>query len=432
MKFVTLLIVFISSSCLAKAQPPLRLPDAVNFALKNSLDIQLTKNKIQTDSINNFIGMAGGLPIVAGNISDNEQLSSINQKLNTGTTITRSAALSNQLSIGVTGSILLYNGGRVIATKKRLAELELLSRQQLTSQVQNIIADVMTAYYDVVRQQSYTRTIYRSIDIAKQKLEIVKVSQKAGLANNADLFQAQIDLNALVQAEQAQLLVIQQAKTELLRLITADPDSTISIEDTILVERGMVLNDILSGVPKNADIVAADEQIKINALIVKETNALRYPSIRATSGYNFTRNQAAAGQVLLNQNFGPSVGVGITIPIYNGSVYRRQKKTAEINVQNAELQKKILLRNYTAEVVKMYQSYTSALQQLDTERVTYRIAAQLVDLSLKRFQFRQATIVEVKNAQQSFEQSGYRLVNLSYAAKAAEIAMKRLANRLTL
>jgi len=432
MKILILFIGLISVSWLGKAQSTLRLPDAVNIALKNSLDIQLAKNKISTDSINNNIGVAGGLPLVTGNISDNEQLSSINQKLNTGTTITRSGATTNTLNVGVTGSILLYNGGRVIATKKRLAELETQSRQQLTSQVQDIMGDVMTGYYDVVRQQSYTRTIERSIDVAKQKLEIVKVSQKAGLANNADLFQAQIDLNEVVNSQQAQFLVIGQAKTELLRLLTVNPDSTINIEDTILVDRGINLGDILNSLPKNADVVAADEQIKINTLIVKETSALRYPSIRATSGYNFARSQAAAGQVLLNQNYGPSVGVTVAIPIYNGSVYKRQKKTAEINVHNAELQKKILLRDYSAEVVKMYQSYASALTQLDSERVTYRIAGQLVDLSLKRFQLRQATIVEVKNAQQSFEQSGFRLVNLAYAAKAAEIALKKLANRLTL
>lgn len=432
MKIVILIIGFISISWLVKAQPPLRLPDAVNIALKNSLDIQLAKNKISTDSINNNPGVAGGLPLVTGNISDNEQLANINQKLNTGTIITRSGATTNTLNVGVTGSILLYNGGRVIATKKRLAELELQSRQQLTSQVQDIMGDVMTGYYDVVRQQSYTRTIERSIDVAKQKLEIVKVSQKAGMANNADLFQAQIDLNDLLQSQQAQLLVIGQAKTELLRLLTVNPDSTIIIEDTILVDKGINLNDILNSLPKNAAITAADQQIKINTLLVKETDALRYPSIRATSGFNFARSQAAAGQVLLNQNYGPSVGVSVAIPIYNGSVYRRQKKNAEINVHNAELQKKILLRDYNAEVVKLYQSYTSALKQLETEQQNYILSGKLLDLSLKRFQFRQATIVEVKNAQQSFEASGYRLINLSYAAKSAEIALKKLANQLVL
>jgi outer membrane protein len=67
---------------------------------------------------------------------------------------------------------------------------------------------------------------------------------------------------------------------------------------------------------------------------------------------------------------------------------------------------------------------------LTTERENYKLSQQLLDLVLQRFQLRQATIVEVKNAQQSFEESGFRLVNLSYAAKASEIELKRLANQL--
>ena len=289
-----------------KAQEPLSLPDAVNIALKNSLDIQLAQNRITSDSVNNYIGVAGGLPLVTGNLSDNEQLTSVNQKLNTGSTIQRNNAAANIFSTGVTGSILLYNGGRVIATKSRLAELESQSRQLLTSQVQNILADVMIGYYDIVRQQNYILTIDRSIDASNQQLQIVKVRQSVGLANNADLFQAQIDLNNLQQAKLAQKLVIDQAKTELLRLLTLRPDSAIAIVDTILVDKDVMLQTVLEGLSKNADIIAADKQVKINEFIVKETDALRYPSIRATTGYNFSRNKAAAGQLLLNQNYGPT------------------------------------------------------------------------------------------------------------------------------
>ena len=432
MKSIIIFISFLFISLLARAQAPLRLPDAVNIALKNSLDIQLVKNKIEANNINNNYGVAGGMPLVTGNLSDNEQVSDINQKLNTGTTISRSGAATNTLNVGVTGSILLYNGGRVIATKKRLAELELQSKQQLNSQVQNIMADVMTSYYDIVRQQSYTKTIDRSIDAAKQKLQIVQTSQKLGLANNADLFQAQIDLNALLQAQQVQWQVIEQAKTELLRLLTLKADSSINIEDTIIVDRTVNLDAVLTSLSKNADVIAADEQIKINELVVKETIAQRYPSVRATSGFNFARSQAAAGQLLLNQNYGPSVGLTVGIPIYNGSVYKRQQKTATLNVRNAELQKKILIRDYSAQAVKLFHSYTDALKQLETEQQNYKLSGQLLDLSLKRFQFRQATIVEVKNAQQNFEQSGYRMVNLNYAAKSAEIELKKLANQLSL
>ncbi len=415
----------------AQAQETLRLSDAVNIALKNSLDIKLAKNKIAADSILNNIGVAGGLPLITANILDNEQVTTVNQKLNTGTTIQRNNAAANNLNSNITGSILLYNGGRVIATKQRLAQLQGQSQVQLNSQVQNILGDVMIGYFDIVRQQNYIKTIDLSIAASNEQLSIVKIRQSVGLANNADLFQAQIDLNTLQQARLAQELIISQAKTELLRLLTLKPDSTITIEDSIIVDKNISLQNILDGVNNNADILSAADQIKISELIVKETGALRYPSVRATTGYNFSRNKAAAGQLLLNQNYGPTIGLSVGIPIYNGSVYRRQKQVAEINVSNAEIQKQTLLRDYSSQVVKQYQSYTNTINQLDSAVENYKLSENLLKLALFRFQLRQATIVEIKNAQQSFQEAGFRLVNLNFAAKTAEITLKRLANTLS-
>lgn len=417
-------------SLFTHAQDTLSLKRAIDIALKNSLDIELARNDIEAATIFNSYGYAGGLPLVTGTVADNEQVTSVNQKLNTGTNIKRNNASGNQLTAGVTGSILLYNGGRVIATKKRLEELEKQSNHKLTGQIQNTIANVMTAYYDIIRQQNYISTIDRSIDASNQQLTIVKTRQNVGLANNADLFQAQIDLNALLQSKQAQQLIVAQAKSELLRLLTLKTDSTIQIQDTIIVDNNVVLQHVLDNIPKSADIVAAEDQIRINELIVKETNALRYPSIRALAGYSFSRNQAGAGQTLFNQSFGPTVGVSLGIPIFNGGIYRKQVQVAKIDVRNADVQKQVLFRDYNAGAVKQFQSYASNLEQLKTERENYKLSQQLLDLVLQRFQLRQATIVEVKNAQQSFEESGYRLVNLSYAAKASEIELKRLGNSL--
>ena len=136
--------------------------------------------------------------------------------------------------------------------------------------------------------------------------------------------------------------------------------------------------------------------------------------------------------MLLNQNYGVSVGIGVAIPIYNGSVSKRQQRVAEINVQNAGLDKQILLRDYSAQIVRSYQAYISTLKQVDTEQENYKLSNQLLELALQRFKFKQATIVDVKNAQQSFEASGYRLVNLNFAAKSSEIELKRLSSQLSL
>lgn len=409
----------------------LQLQDAVNIALKNSLEIGIANNRVEIASNNNHIGVAGGLPVVTGALSDNEQITSINQKLNTGTSISRNNAAANALNANISGSILLYNGGRVTATKKRLAELQAQSKEVLNAQVQNVIADVMTAYYDVVRQQNYIKTINRSIEASSDQLRLIKIRQLAGLANNADLFQAQIDVNNLEQSKLAQELIVQQSKSELMRLLNLKPDSNIVIQDTIIIDRKIELQTVLAGLEKNADVQAANRQISISELIVKETAAQRYPTVRANAGYTFTRNKSAAGQLLLNQSYGPSVGLSVAIPIYNGSVFRRQQKNATVEVKNANLQKEILTRDYTAQAVKQFQAYVNTVSQLDSARENYKLSEKLLNLTMLRFEYKQATTLEVKNAQQSFEASGYRLVNLTYAAKASEIELKRLSNTLT-
>jgi outer membrane protein len=227
-----------------------------------------------------------------------------------------------------------------------------------------------------------------------------------------------------------QQMVAQVAKTELLRILTLDPKSAVSINDTISVDNNIKLDAILDRITLNADVKAADHQIRINELIVRETAALRYPTVRFNTAYNYTRNQTAAGFTLLNRVLGPNAGLTLSIPIYNGSAFKRQQQVAEINTTNAQLQKNSLIRDYNAGAVKMYQTYLSSLEQLETQKQNYDLSRQLLNLTLQRFELIQATIIDVREAQRSFEDAGYRMINLNYAAKAAEIELKRLSNTL--
>ncbi|RXK83910.1 TolC family protein [Filimonas effusa] len=428
----TLIIALLGMPALAMAQQ-LTLPDAINIALKNSLDIQLAKNNVSRNAVLNNYGVAGGLPTVSATATDNEQITSINQEFaNTARNTKRSNVAANNLSASATGSILLSNGYRVIATKNRLDQLQKQSEQLLNAQIQNTIAGVMVAYFDIVRQQGYVKTIEQSIAVSQQRLDIIKVQQSVGLANNADLFQVQLDLTALLQAQQSQELVIKQAKTELLRQLTLQADSSIAIADTILVEKGILLETISNRLTTNPDIIAAEQQVKINEFIVKETAAQRYPSLRLNGGYNFIYNKSAAGDTRLNNSYGPVLGLNVTIPIYNGSAVKRQQQAAEYDVKNADLQRRGVIRDYEANMVKTYQAYSITMQQLETEQANFHIAQQLLDLVMQKFQVKQATILEVREAQKSFEDAGYRLINLNFAAKSSEIELKRLASMLAL
>ena len=414
------------------AQQKLTLQEAINIALKNSLDIQLAQNNVTISTISDDKGFAGGLPVVNATINDNEQIVTINQKFSDPSRdVSRPNVGSNNLSAGVTASMVLYNGSRILATKKRLEEIKGLNQQVLATQIQNTIAAVMTRYYDVVRQQDFVKTIQQSIAASEKRIEILNIRKESGLANSADLLQAKIDLNALQQGLQTQQLVIDQTKTDLLNLIFMKPaDAAIVIKDTILVDKGIVLDSIRRYMPTNPSLLAASQQIKVNEWLEKETAALRYPTLRANTGYNFTSNKSAAGFALLNQSFGPFVGLNLGIPIYNGGVSKKQQQIANINTRNARLQYDNMLLDMETGIVRTYQSYKSNLQQLQTEISNYQLSFELLNLVLNKFALGQSTILDVKQAQVSFENEGFRLVNLSYAAKVAEIELNRIAGKL--
>jgi outer membrane protein TolC len=329
--------------------------------------------------------------------------------------------------------MLLYNGLRVKTTKNRLELLQQQSEQELAAQIQNTIAGVMLHYYDVVRQQRYILTLQQSIGLSEKQLEIVQAKKNVGLANNADIFQSQIDLNTRKQDLQAQQLALLQAQTELLAWLDVAPgSSTLLINDSILVDQNVRLDAVLTALQQNPEITVLDQAININELIEKEIRAQRYPSLRANAGVNYGRNMASGGQLLLNQSYGPFIGLGLSVPIYNGGIFKRQQQTAGLATQNARLQRENALLDYRANAIRTFQAYASSLQQLETQDSTYRLSSQLVDLSLQRFELAAATIVEVREAQKSFEDAAFRLVDLRYTAKIAEIELKRLEGRLGL
>ncbi len=406
------------------------LHDAVDLAVKSNYELEIAKNNVEANTILNHYGIAGGLPTVTGNIANTEQLTNLKQNLSNGTETNKRGTTGNNTQANITAGILLYNGNRVVTTKKRLGIQEDQSKENLNSLLQNTIAEVSTSYYDVVRQHSYINTIKTSILASQKRLEILRVRKEAGMANNADIFQAEIDLNTLNQSLLEQEMVEKIAKTQLRYLLVLENNAEILVTDTVIVWQPITLEPILEGLKNNADYKAADQQIKINELLVRETAAQRYPSVRFNMAYNYSRNQSTAGFTLLNRTVGPNANITLSIPIYNGTVYRRQQEVAELNTQNARIQKDIILRDNSSSAVSIYQTYMSSLEQIEIQKKNHELSKALLQLTLERFALIQATIIDVREAQKSFEDSGYKLINLNFAAKAAEIELNRLTNSL--
>ena len=414
----------------AGAQVQITLTNAIDSALKSNFDIRIARVNTDISRIGNTYGMAGGLPSLNGSAADNRSVLNLKQKTSSGINISQNNVNNSSYNAGLTANMVLFNGFKIIATKGRLNLLQRQSELELNQQIQTTMAVVMESYYDIIRQQSYLNIIKSLLDVSSKKLEIVKERYKVGMANDADLLQARMDFNLADQNLKGQELIIEQDKTSLLQLMGVKQYFSISVNDTILIDKSIRKDSIINYLENNPQYLSAEQQIRINQQIVKEQRALRYPSVRISTGYNFTYSSSSAGFNLFTQNYGPTVGATLLVPIFNGNIYKTQQEIAYFNVQNARLQKESLLKSLEADAIKTYQSYESTLQQLDSQQKSYADAARLVSILVQKFRLNEATILDLKAAQDSFESAGYMFVNLQYAAKTAEIELKRLIYKL--
>ena len=434
-KLTSLFLVFcfaLVASTSADAQKNLSLNEAIQTALKNSYDIQLVENNLSIAKNNNNIGVAGGLPTITNNSSNNNTLTTINQTFpDANRNTSRNGVDGSSLNSAVNASMILFNGYRVQATKSRLESLQTQNKFLLESQLLNTISNVMQQYYNVVRQQAFLKTIQKSIEASQQRLDIVKTRQQIGVANQTDLLQSNIDLNALIQAAQNQLLIIDQAKADLLNTIVMPATTSVIINDSIEIDNQLVLSVVEEKMKNHPLLQSAQQLININQFLEKETKSLTYPTLRASTGFNYNSNKSAAGFILLNESYGPFLGVNLSIPIYSGGANKRAIKNAAINTNTAKIQLQNTEQNLTTELFKTYQSYKNSLKQTPIEIQNFEMSQSLLDLVMQKYQLGQATMVDVKQAQQSFETAGFRLVSLRFSAKIAEIELKRLSNQLT-
>jgi outer membrane protein TolC len=429
--FIVLLLGLLFSQEI-NAQNNLSLKEAVTIAIQNSYDIKLVENNLSIAQNNNNYGVAGGLPTVTANGTNNNTLTTINQTFpDASRNTTRSGVDGSTLNGGLTATMILFNGYRIAATKDRLESIQKQTEAVLQTQMLNTSSTVMQQYYNVIRQVAFLKTIEKSIEASEQRVAIVKTRQEIGVANQTDLLQSSLDLNALLQAKQNQLLVLDQVKADLFNSMVVPANSNYVFTDSIQVDQKMILSDVESKMKAHPLLQSAQQLINVNQFLEKETKALMYPTLRANTGFNYNSNKSAAGFILLNESYGPFLGFNLSIPIYAGTANKRAYKNAQINTVSAKIQYDNTAQNLSTELFKTYQNYQNSLKQTPVEIENYKMSDALLALVMERFKLGEATIVDVKQAQQSFETAGFRLTSLQFSAKIAEIELKRMSNQLS-
>ncbi len=428
-KLLISLILFGASS--SYAQEVMTPEEAVAYAVSKNFDIVLAKNDAEVAKVLNNKASAGMLPKINLNTGDVFNLNNLNQKFASGQNVKQNWVAVNSLNAGVSMDWTIFDGMKMFATKDRLAALQSLGEIQLKNQIQDVAAQTLNAYYNIVRQKQQIKAAKELIGISEERVNLSQKKLDVGYSDKTPLLQAKVDLSAQQINILKQETLLEQAKINLNQIIGRNADEPFDVIDNIEVNYQPNLQTIRDTTTStNYLLAAAKKNIEIAQFQRKEINAQRLPQINFTSGYNFVQNNNKAGFQLFNRVYGPSVGVSAKIPIFNGGMVKKDLQAASINIAKQQIQYDKLKHDIDAGIVKAYKDFELSEKMLQLNEENVQIAAENVQITMERYRLNQSTSLDIKQAQSSYEDALYNVILARYNSKVAEIELKRIINNL--
>ena len=415
----------------SKAQELLTPENAVALAISKNFDIVIAKNEADIAKINNNKATAGMLPRINVTTGDVFNLSNINQKFTTGQEVKKNWVPVNSFNAGLNLNWTIFDGLKMFATKDRLAALQSLGEIQLKNQIQEVVAQVLNAYYEVVRQKQQIKALNESAAISVERVSLSQKKLDVGYSDKTPLLQAKVDYSAQQINILKQETVLQQTKVSLNQLLGRDANIEFEVLDTIEVNYVPNLQNIKdTTLAENFSIQSAEKNIEIAKLQHKEINSQRLPSINFNTGYLFTQNNSKAGLQLFNRSYGPTVGLNATIPIFNGGMVKKQQESSAVNIAIQQIQLDQIKNELDSKILTAYKNFDYATKMLKLNEENVKVAQENVQITLERYRLNQSNSIEIKQAQGSYEDALYNVILARYNAKTAEIELKKLSNDL--
>ena len=432
MKAKAFVLVLLISSALNAQDSLFTLREAVDMALRQNLEIQIANSELEITKINNNWGNAGALPTLIGNISNTNAVSNIDQKLANGSSIQRNNVSNSNLNANLGISWKIFNGLRVRASKERFESLEKIGALALNQQIDQIVFDVISTYYNLIRLKKQILATKALIALSEERLKIAQTRLDVGSAAKTDLLQASIDLNA----QMVNLTELNNQISDTKSLINTILKRSIAEPFVATQEQFMIpdlsYTDIIDRFEKQNPQLLIAQLEKHNLLTERKIiNAQRIPSLSINSTTTLNRSSSKAGFFLTNKTFGPNIGVGLGIPIFAGNVTKTELKVNSVLQKRQDLQidqiKTIILRDlYIA-----YQDFEHSLSLIKVEEKNIKLAEENNMIATERFRKLQTNSIELRQAQLSLIEAQDRFIQAQYRAQLAAMTMKFLSGEIT-
>ena len=397
------------------------LQACIDYALQQNITIRKNRLNAESAEVDVKTARAALFPSLTASVSQ-RIVNRPNSQTNTiidGDNITSSQSkTSYNGSYGIDANWTLYNGSKRLNTLKqqrmnnRIAELGV-------AESENTIEESIT--------QIYVQILYaaEAVKVNEATLERARALLAAGSIARSDLAQ----LEAQVSTDKYQLVTaqatLQDYKLQLKQLLELDGEKEMTLYIPTLGDE-----NVLSPLPSKTDVYrsaltlrpeieAGRLNVKASELDIDIARSGYIPTISLSAGIGSTNtngNDFTFGEQI-KQNWNNSLGVTVSVPIFNNRQTKSAVQKAKIQKQNSELdlldnQKNLYktIEGLWLDANSAQQRYVAAIEKLRSTQTSYDLIQEQFNLGMKNTVELLTEKNNLLNAQQETLQAKYMAI----------------------
>jgi adhesin transport system outer membrane protein len=432
-RFICLSLIIISSISSINAQKVYGLKDCISIGLEKNFSILVARNS-ETIAKNNYsVGNAGYLPTIDLISRYSGTLNNTNQNLADGNQNKTNGVNNTTANAGATLGWTIFNGFNVQTSYRKLNELKQLGELNTQLAVENLIATVISGYYNYIEQIQMLNNMKYAIALSKERLRIDEDRYLLGSSSKLQVLQSRVYLNADSSNLSKQFEVVRAAQIRLNELMAAEDlgnqfiskDTSIDVDPQFLYEK--LREETLTG---NTSLIIASKNRVVSEYDYKIILSRSYPYLNFSTGYSYNMNTYSTGTTKNQITNGMNYGLTLGINIFDGFNQQRSINNSSIEVKNKELVYREIEQGIKADLITIYSAYSNNLRLIKLEEQNLQTATENLDIALERYKLGSLSGIDLREVQKSLLDAKERLLSIQFQTKLGEISLRLISGKI--
>ena len=377
------------------------LQTCIDYALRQNITIRKNRLNAESAEVDVKTAKAALFPSLTASVSQ-RIVNRPNSETNTiidGDNITSSQSkTSYNGSYGIDANWTLYNGSKRLNTLKQQRMNNRIAELSVAESENNIEESITQIYVQILYAAEAVKVNEATLAVSRAECERARALLAAGSIAKSDLAQ----LEAQVSTDNYQLVTaqatLQDYKLQLKQLLELDGEKEMTLyiptpgDENVLSPLPSKTDVYRSALTLRPEIEAGRLNVKASELDIDIARSGYIPTVSLSAGIGSTNtngNDFTFGEQI-KQNWNNSLGVTVSVPIFNN----RQTKSA---VQKAKIQKQTSLLSLLDEQKTLYktieglwldansaqQRYAAANEKLRSTQISYDLISEQFNLGMK-------------------------------------------------